>query len=88
MPSKLPVICMRNLQMLYVLLFDPEIITVFVMQQWLTATQLIKSFALACCILDLSSNYALKSCVPYSTTLEEPLLCCIVIIGAFQMVQW
>ena len=79
---------MRNLQMLYVLLFDPEIIAVFVMQQWLTATQLIRSFALACCILDLSSNYALKSCVLYSTTLEKPLLCCIVIIGAFQMVQW
>ena len=74
--------------MLYVLLFDPEIIAVFVMQQWLTATQLIRSFALACCILDLSSNYGLKSCVPYSTTLENPLLCCIVIIGAFQMVQW
>ena len=79
---------MRNLQTLYALLFGPEIITVFVMQQWLTAAQLTKSFALACCILDLSSNYALKSCVPYSTTLEEPLLCCIVIIGAFQMVQW
>ena len=75
---------MRNLQTLYALLFGPEIITVFVMQQWLTAAQLTKSFALACCILDLSSNYALKSCVPYSTTLEEPLLCCIVIIGAFQ----
>lgn len=88
MPSKLPVICMRNLQTLYALLFGPEIITVFVMQQWLTAAQLTKSFALACCILDLSSNYALKSCVPYSTTLEEPLLCCIVIIGGFQMVQW
>ena len=74
--------------MLYVLLFDPEIIAVFVTQQWLTATQLIRSFALACCILDLSSKYALKSCVSYSTTLEKPLLCCIVIIEAFQMVQW
>lgn len=55
--GKLPVICMRNLQMLYVLLFDPEIIAVFVMQQWLVAAQLIRSFALACCIW----TYPLKS---------------------------
>ena len=60
MPSKLPVICMRNIQMLYVLLFDPEIIAVFVMQQWLTATQLIRFFALLVafwtCPLSMLSN--------------------------------